>query len=1148
MRTKFGLLVVSIFVIALSLIGCGGGGGGSNPVAPAISPATASLSGSVMMNGRPMANTAVYLYKSSAARNAGVAKLASAKASLKASSLAQTLGTDGSYFTTSDMTGRYSFTNIPVGEYTLIAVKDENHQFARPNIMLGSVTTVDAQLTPTGTITGHVIMTSGSVTENITGAMVYLEGTSYVALTDGSGNFTISHVPASQTFSLGIQSAKGMLSTAMSVELAPAENSNLGDIILTANTSNDVTLTGQLQWSDTTQTESFEGFMIGLLNNQTKELSFTMADASGNFGFIVAASGTYTTAPMGRIHDDNGYDNTPDHQTVTVDLSSSEVALPQPFVLSGNGGSNNKNNVWGSIDKDPRLLDESDNSGVPVTIVPTGSSSGPQMTVVTDSAGGFNFYVADGQYNLVIGGRYTFANTFTNPVSIATDTDLGAIKIKPSVDSAPTYIVSGVVNKTAKLSNELDNSGIIVTLAPTSASGHSLSTVTRADGGFFFEVASGTYTINITGDYEPIAALPNPVVVDSDIDLAIINVAPNSTTAGSVEWSLSGVTATESYRVYLTNTSTLEEMYKGTSLGNNRVIFNNIYPGTYTLSVKPVDNGYSGQTVPFFVHAGENVVMSPISLTLVAPVITNATVTPLLEINGNRLATSSIAFVDGSRLEKANYPANWNSGHIEFKAVNLRPGTYTLSLQNSDGTRSVNKIPLFVPLKRPTITSLKFTDTSVKATWNLGDFADKSRVELYNNAMAPVGASPWNIQQTVFEYKQLLPNATYTIRIRNGLGDIASNYVEQTFHTRDAGAYSSVLPKTVLAGSSFIDGSTIMAFGFEVVGNYYYIAGHNISNGDVYISRYDTTGARVASITVSSYYGATLDNCSMSVDSNGVYLLAYNSGGDMQQLRVFDAISLALVSGPINLDGTTYPDLYRGKIKAFGNYIIATGEDSTGQNEVAYAFDSSDITSYTTILTHTWGQTAPGYSPQTFGVMATADGTSLYVTEVNEAVSGISGYTIHKYDLATLTFSSGSDIVIALRGSLTDFVKATNNFIIGGMVSPPSSIEHYRLNETSGFAQRFGGSGMTSVGLDAQDRIWYQSRPDTSGGMSFARSTDGYNIDKSILVSVFANVDSSSKLGLPGEFIKLDKSTKQMNMLFRQADGNLAVYHYDSSY
>jgi len=103
-RNKFYLLVLTVVVSVFAMIGCGGGGGGgtANPAAVDATGETASLSGSVILNGQPQANIAVNLYKSDKALNAGISGIASLRASMPASSVA-----DGVYSTTTNGTGRH---------------------------------------------------------------------------------------------------------------------------------------------------------------------------------------------------------------------------------------------------------------------------------------------------------------------------------------------------------------------------------------------------------------------------------------------------------------------------------------------------------------------------------------------------------------------------------------------------------------------------------------------------------------------------------------------------------------------------------------------------------------------------------------------------------------------------------------------------------------------------------------------------------------------------------------------------------------------------------------------------------------------------------------------------------------------------------
>ncbi|OGK11724.1 MAG: hypothetical protein A2W80_04880 [Candidatus Riflebacteria bacterium GWC2_50_8] len=289
-------LLSCLFVIALAIIGCGGGGGGggSNPVGPAvINGETASLSGTVLFDNTPLANASVFLYKSEKAHTIGMAQLPSLKSSLAA----QQMISDGAYTTTTDVTGGYNFIDIPVGQYTLIAMRDENHQFVQTGVLLGQVTTLNPQLTPTGKITGKVTQTIGGVTQNISGAFVYITGTCYIALTNASGTFTIGNVPSNllngATYEVQVIHALGDASAKTGVIVNPGETTNIGIFALAAKTTAYQILSGSLVARNGVTSTQLGGTFLMLTRQEDNSMLGTNTDASGNYLFSVSMPGNY---------------------------------------------------------------------------------------------------------------------------------------------------------------------------------------------------------------------------------------------------------------------------------------------------------------------------------------------------------------------------------------------------------------------------------------------------------------------------------------------------------------------------------------------------------------------------------------------------------------------------------------------------------------------------------------------------------------------------------------------------------------------------------------------------------------------------------------------------------------------------------------
>ena len=115
---------------------------------------------------------------------------------LAASGVAATLIGAGLSVAATDATGKYTFVNLADGNYTIsvtIASTTEQTQSASVTVAGGVATVPDLAFTAEGTIIGRV--TIGTASGNI-GISVAIPGTSLTALTDDSGNFTLTHVPA----------------------------------------------------------------------------------------------------------------------------------------------------------------------------------------------------------------------------------------------------------------------------------------------------------------------------------------------------------------------------------------------------------------------------------------------------------------------------------------------------------------------------------------------------------------------------------------------------------------------------------------------------------------------------------------------------------------------------------------------------------------------------------------------------------------------------------------------------------------------------------------------------------------------------------------------------------------------------------------
>ena len=156
------------------------------------STATGKISGKVtFQNAAESSGIMVTLDKTDGLRTIAVSSSVSARSIVNS---ARTLV--GNAVTTSD--GSYLFENLEQGTYTVYASSSNSTEKAVcTNVVVRADETSIAdtlQLTATGNISGRITI-DGNDSGN-TGFLVFVAGTSYMAMTDNYGNYTISSVPA----------------------------------------------------------------------------------------------------------------------------------------------------------------------------------------------------------------------------------------------------------------------------------------------------------------------------------------------------------------------------------------------------------------------------------------------------------------------------------------------------------------------------------------------------------------------------------------------------------------------------------------------------------------------------------------------------------------------------------------------------------------------------------------------------------------------------------------------------------------------------------------------------------------------------------------------------------------------------------------
>ena len=145
----------------------------------------------------------------------------------------ETVSTPGRRVTTTNERGGFAFDNVAEGEYFLQVIADD-HQGAMQSLSvpgrMAYVDTVyaDVDLTPTGTFSGVATLENETAHQ---GTVVYVQGTSYVAVTDPAGAYAITNVPVG-SYTIRAAHANYLEDTESGLLTTAGENVVLGAMLL----------------------------------------------------------------------------------------------------------------------------------------------------------------------------------------------------------------------------------------------------------------------------------------------------------------------------------------------------------------------------------------------------------------------------------------------------------------------------------------------------------------------------------------------------------------------------------------------------------------------------------------------------------------------------------------------------------------------------------------------------------------------------------------------------------------------------------------------------------------------------------------------------------------------------------------------------
>ena len=499
---------------------------------------------------------------------------------------------------------------------------------------------------PLGTIMG-IVKKDGA--EDHYDTTVYIPGTSYLAMTDGEGNFSIFNVPQS-TYTLRY-TANGYMAKMVDNVVLYSDS----------DTENPVT-TVQLQ-TLIKNAGNLVGTISKIGSNDHSNITVMLSDGENTFtgstaedGSLLISNiipGTYTATI-----------STSGFLTQTVENIKIEAAKNtniEPVNLTANGGS-----IIGTI----ILNNNSDKGGGIITA--RGVENGYSYTAGTDAEGRFVISGAfPGTYTVTISKTGFATVTIENVDSVAgLTTELGTTKLVSLYGS-----VSGKVS----LSDSIDSSGVIIELRNVDDASIAPKTLSGTDGAYSFENLSvaGQYILTFSKDGfvsdsgKTVTVTPgaNSQVEDVELRSLASKVSGKVTLAETEDHS--GINI-------LLKAKDNSIQYDATTDQQGDYVFARVKPGEYSLTVSKV--GYlTKEKRSVIIGSSSDKILDSLSLEIgVRSIIGSVT----LEEKAENEYSGVLVTATNLSNPKQIYSAISNSAGV-YTLAEMKPGEYSITLSRS---------------------------------------------------------------------------------------------------------------------------------------------------------------------------------------------------------------------------------------------------------------------------------------------------------------------------------------------------------------------------------------------------------------------------------------------------------------------------------
>lgn len=437
------LIAILALLTIFNITGCGGSSSSSNATGP-ITQEMADVRVNLTKSGTPVSEASVILYTESAALQAGLFENGSKNSSLRAS----VSKLEGSYNpVSSDENGVYLF-KVPTGDYVLEAKTSDGSFMTTKSIRAAAGgSNTNAELTVTGTISGKVVFETKEPAKN---AMVYLEKTSIVGITDKEGNFLLNNVPAGNTYNIValINDFSNLVTPSQSVGVTESNlNVTLPDSLVIYENQVSTSITGTVK--SQTPGESLSGFTVIAASPDSFTIGAT--NDNGEFALPISKTGIYNVMLVGSERT-----ILPLSQSITVSKIEKGASnkLASDFVIGAQTGFGSVNGSVTLISEPGSNIDDLNIGKFLVRLIDSEGRYCYETTAdynIKEETGKYAFCfdnVAQGQYTVLVdpagNGFFGFTNNVIVTNQKATDCAINVNYIVPRF--VPKFTIDGEEN------------------------------------------------------------------------------------------------------------------------------------------------------------------------------------------------------------------------------------------------------------------------------------------------------------------------------------------------------------------------------------------------------------------------------------------------------------------------------------------------------------------------------------------------------------------------------------------------------------------------------------------------------------------------------------------------------------------------------